>query len=64
MEHAADGEVGGVGVGPFGVGGELDGHAAGGGLLDEGVAVDADAAGFADGAALAGLEVLVGLEGV
>lgn len=45
LELAADGGVVGVGVGPLGVGGELDPHAAFGGLLDEGVAVDAEAGG-------------------
>ena len=64
LELAADGGVGGVGVGPFGVGGELEPHAAGGGLLDEGVAVEAGAGGLADGAGLAGLGGLVGLEGL
>ena len=63
MELAADGGVGGVGVGPFGIGGELEPHAALGGLLDEGVAVDAGAAGLADGTGLAGLGVFVGLQG-
>ena len=63
MELAADGGVGGVGVGPFGIGGELEPQAALGGLLDEGVAVDAGAAGLADGSCLAGLGGLVGLQG-
>ena len=35
LELAADGGVGGVGVEPFGIGGELQPHAALGGLLDE-----------------------------
>lgn len=63
MELAADGGVGGVGVGPFGIGGELEPHAALGGLLDECIAVEADAAGLADGSGLAGLGVFVGFEG-
>lgn len=64
MELAADGVVGGVGVGPFGVGGELEPEAAGGGLFDEGVAVDAGAGGAADGTGLVGLSAFVGGEGV
>lgn len=63
LELAADGGVGRVGVGPFGIGGELQPQAALGGLLDEGVAVDAGAAGLADGSGLAGLGIFIGLEG-
>lgn len=50
-------------MGPLGIGGELEPHAALGGLLDERVAVDARAACFADGSALAGLRVFVGFQG-
>ena len=48
---------------PFGIGGELQPLAAGGGLLDEGVAVEAGAAGIADGASLLGLGFFVGIKG-
>jgi hypothetical protein len=63
LELAADGVVGGLGVGPLGVGGELEPHAAGGGLGDEGVAVHAGSGGAADGSGLLGLDAFVEIEG-
>lgn len=64
MELHADGVVGGVGVGPLGVGGELDFHASGDGLVEQGVAAGAELAGGALTAGLAGLRGLVGGERV
>ena len=64
LELHADGVVAGGGVGPFGVGGELDFHALGDGRFEQVVAAAPQLAGGALASALVGLRSFIGVERV